>query len=104
MTFDETRRDSVGDLGRAAQSVQVAVGGGLDEGAVQGGEALQVLAGGVFFDAADVCASAGIEPAGQVLGEQRGEEHRREHEVGGDAAFRANRVAKTLRHHAEGAE
>ncbi|WP_406129684.1 hypothetical protein OHQ89_49325 [Streptomyces canus] len=49
-------------------------------------EALQVLAGGVFFDAADVSAGAGIEPAGQVLGEQRSEEHRREHEVGGDAA------------------
>ncbi|WP_406165618.1 hypothetical protein OIE52_03340 [Streptomyces canus] len=74
------------DLGRAAQSVQVAVGGGLDEGGVQGGEALQVLAGGVFFDAADVSAGAGIEPAGQVLCEQRSEEHRREHEVGGDAA------------------
>ncbi|MCX4862408.1 hypothetical protein [Streptomyces canus] len=76
----------VADLSRPAQFVAIAVGGGLDDVGVQGGEALQVVAGGVVFDAADVCAGPFVEPVGQVLGEQRGEQHRWQHEVGGDVA------------------
>ncbi|MEU9671345.1 hypothetical protein AB0E25_38535 [Streptomyces bobili] len=76
----------VAEFGRAAQFVAVAAGGGLDKVGVQGGEALQVAARTVAFDDVDVCAGPGIEPAGQVLGEQRGEQHRRHRDFRGDAA------------------
>ncbi|WP_328974090.1 hypothetical protein [Streptomyces canus] len=76
----------VADLSRAAQFVAIAVGGGLDDVGVQGGEALKVVAGSVVFDAADVCAGPFVEPVGQVLGEQRGEQHRWQREVCGDVA------------------
>lgn len=72
------------DLGRAAQFVAVAAGGGLDERGVQGGEALQVAAGIVAFDDVDVFAGPAVQPVGQVFGEQRGEEHRRQGDVDGD--------------------
>jgi hypothetical protein len=73
------------DLGRAAQLVAVAAGGGLDEGGVQDGEALQVPARGVAFDAAGVFAGSRVQLSRQVLGEQRSEQHRRQHDVDGNA-------------------
>ncbi|MFF4362201.1 hypothetical protein [Streptomyces sp. NPDC001604] len=48
-------------------------------------EALQVAAGAVAIDDADVFAGPGVHPAGQVLGEHGGEEYRRQHDVDGDA-------------------
>ncbi|MEV5085980.1 hypothetical protein AB0K74_47400 [Streptomyces sp. NPDC056159] len=71
------------DLGRAAQLVAVAAGGGLDERGVQGGEAPQIAAGAVAFDGAYVFPGPGVQPTGQVLGEQQGEEHRWQHDVDG---------------------
>ncbi|MFF3150155.1 hypothetical protein ACFVRU_52760 [Streptomyces sp. NPDC057927] len=73
------------DLGRAAQFVAVAAGGGLDEGGVQGGEALQVPAGAVAFDTADVFAGPGVQPTREVFGEQRSEHHFRQRDVDGEA-------------------
>ncbi|MFB7323849.1 hypothetical protein [Streptomyces sp. NPDC056190] len=72
------------DLGRAAQLVAVAAGGGLDERGVQGGEAPQIAAGAVAFDGAHVLEGPGVHPTRQVLSEQQGEEHRWQHDVDGD--------------------
>ncbi|MEU6256168.1 hypothetical protein [Streptomyces sp. NPDC047043] len=69
------------DLGRAARLAAVAVRGGLDEKGVPGREALQVAAGPVTFDHADVLVGPGIQPVGQVLRNQRGQEHRRQGDV-----------------------
>ncbi|MCX4419163.1 hypothetical protein [Streptomyces mirabilis] len=73
------------DLGRTAQIVAVAAGGGPDEGGVQGAEALQVAAGAVAFDTVDVFAGPGIQLARQVPGEQRSEHHSRQRGLGGNA-------------------
>jgi hypothetical protein len=75
----------VADLSRAAHLVAVAAGGGLKEAGVQGGESLQVLAGGVCFDDADVFAGPGGELTGQVLREQRGQQRRGHRDTQGDA-------------------
>ncbi|MFF1471265.1 hypothetical protein ACIOFV_37225 [Streptomyces mirabilis] len=68
----QARSDLVGELdhqplagdevgrGRAGVLGLEQAGGGLDEGGVQGGEALQVAAGAVAFDTADVFSGPGI--------------------------------------------
>jgi hypothetical protein len=72
-------QQGLADLGRAAQFVAVTAGGGLDEGGVQDDEALEVAAGDV------ACDHAGVQPVREVLGEQRGKEHRRQSDVEGDS-------------------
>ncbi|MFF0765042.1 hypothetical protein ACFYWH_34255 [Streptomyces sp. NPDC003737] len=63
------------DLGGAPHLVQVAAGGGLNEVAVQTGEALQVPAGGFALHHADVLAGAGIQPVGHMLDQQQHGHH-----------------------------
>ncbi|MFE5923535.1 hypothetical protein [Streptomyces sp. NPDC056468] len=73
------------DPGGAAQFVAVAAGDGFDEVGVKDGQALEVVASGVAFDTTDVFARPGVEPVGQLLGEQRAEQHAGQHqaELGG---------------------
>ncbi|MGW6739053.1 hypothetical protein [Streptomyces sp. NPDC055013] len=77
-------QEVVADPGGADQFVAVAAGGGFDEVGVKDGQALEVVASGAF-DTADVFARPGVEPVGQVLGEQRAERHAGQHqaELGG---------------------
>ncbi|MGX4695202.1 hypothetical protein [Streptomyces sp. JNUCC 63] len=67
----------VADLDGAPQLTGVAAAGSVDEARVQGGEALQTMAGGVGLNDPDVSADAGIERVGQMFHEQRGHSGRR---------------------------
>ncbi|MFI5689484.1 hypothetical protein [Streptomyces sp. NPDC051636] len=71
------------DLGRATKLVAATASSGLDERGVHGGEALHVMAGIIAFDAAEVFAGPGVQPIGQVLGDQWREEHHRQGDVDG---------------------
>lgn len=81
------------DLGRPAQLVAVADGGGLDEVGVQGSESLEVAAGAGAFDAADVFAGPGV--SRQVFGERRRECHRGQRDVGWDAVGHEEQAGRT---------
>lgn len=78
-------QQGVADLDRAPQFVAVAARDGLDERGMQGGEAIQAADGAVALDGADVLAGFRVESAGQVLGECRSEQHRRQRDVEGNA-------------------
>jgi hypothetical protein len=75
----------VADLDSAPQRASVSAGSSLDDAGVQGGEALQIVAGGAGLDDPDVSARTDIEQVGQALYEQRGQGGRRQHDAEGDA-------------------
>jgi hypothetical protein len=67
----------VSDLKGSPHPVLVAAGGRVGERGVQGGQAVEVAAGGTGVEDAGVLSGTGVEDVGQMLHQQRGQGGRR---------------------------